>query len=1064
MNEIKVGASSKSPFNPLGQRVHYWLQWAGTLSAPAAILFLLILSSLNLHSELNSNWLLLVLNTLFITVIGFVVAAVAAWSYSRSGGASLMLLGCASLALALGALFSGIIIYFTDGVNDSVTVYSIAALVSGLLHLAGAITVSLRHVTIRKPKIAVVTILYSYIGVLAFVEIIAFATDRAILPVFFVDNVGPTLIRQIVLASTIMLFASSSGLFYRYFFKSHSVLAFWYGLGLGMLAIGLWSTYHSDDLANAASWAGRFVQYVGSVYILLAVLAVRINPGSRIPLKEALTAFQYEAKENYQSLLDTAMDAIVVVDEEGRILLWNSVTESMFGHTLRDAMGSSLASLILPPEQADWLGTEMRNAILGAPNAILNRTVEMVGVRRDGTTFPIEFTASIRETLTGWVTTLIIRDITVRKRALAAHELSQQRLNLALHNAPILLSSQDRELRYTWIESFRTDFISEKLVGKTDLDVFPAEQARYLTALKNQVIESGEGARTEIALTSDRGPEYLDLTVEPMRDPDGATIGVYSVGFDVTERKRLLDEVEEERTRWKATVESMVNAAIVLNADGTISFANAAATELIGDLTRTDLKPTDIPSTFGLFHADGTTPFEFRELPIQRALAERCEIRDVEMVSRRPDGKSYILEWNAAPLFDKKGEVLGAVGIGRNVTAERHSLAQQQELLHQVQMERDKLQALVESIVDEVWFADADGNITLLNPGTTSAVAGGSHDSSDTLLVGKEKQVLLRALRGEIIQNEEQVVRSEETGQVHYRQISAAPISDRAGRILGAVAIGRDVTDQKRAERQIEELNRDLERRASELQIANRELESFAYSVSHDLRTPLTSIDSFSRLVLADYAGVIPADGKRYLQLIRDNVDAMDRLIRDLLTFSRAGRQPLKTNMVDMNTLVRQVMEELKPLQIGRTVELVVNDLPSVKADAALLKQVWLNLLTNAFKFTRRRASARIEVGSWDVSSGTWKLEDGIWTLTRTPGEQLLYRGACGFYVRDNGVGFAMDQVDKLFGVFQRLHSEEEYEGTGVGLAIVQRVISRHGGRVWALGGEDIGAMFCFAL
>ncbi len=251
----------------------------------------------------------------------------------------------------------------------------------------------------------------------------------------------------------------------------------------------------------------------------------------------------------------------------------------------------------------------------------------------------------------------------------------------------------------------------------------------------------------------------------------------------------------------------------------------------------------------------------------------------------------------------------------------------------------------------------------------------------------------------------------------------------------------RDITERKRVQEQVESLHLALERRATELEATNKELEAFSYSVSHDLRMPLAQIDAFTRLVLEDYGAALPSGAEPFLRLIQDNAASMQRLIEDLLSFSRTSRQPVKKQTVSPKDIVTQALEELRPAQAGRNVECTLGDLSPCEADPILLKQVYVNLLSNALKFTRTREVAQIEIGCGPCD-----------------GEQIVY------YVRDNGVGFDMDQAERLFGVFQRFHHADEYEGNGVGLAIVQRIITRHGGRVWAEAAVDQGATFYFTL
>ncbi len=248
------------------------------------------------------------------------------------------------------------------------------------------------------------------------------------------------------------------------------------------------------------------------------------------------------------------------------------------------------------------------------------------------------------------------------------------------------------------------------------------------------------------------------------------------------------------------------------------------------------------------------------------------------------------------------------------------------------------------------------------------------------------------------------------------------------------------VIQQSRLFEAVQKLNTELEARVqdrtAQLEAANQELEAFSYSVSHDLRAPLRGIDGFSRILLQDYAPHLDADGQRHLQRVRANAQRMGQLIDDLLEFSRLSRQALRKQTVDPAALARQVLDDLKPDYAHRPVEIVVGDLSACEADPALLRQVWANLIGNALKYSSQREPARVEVG--------WR--DGA------------------YFVRDNGVGFDMRYADKLFRVFQRLHSAEEFDGTGVGLAIVQRIVHRHGGRIWAEAEVGQGATFYFTL
>ena len=249
---------------------------------------------------------------------------------------------------------------------------------------------------------------------------------------------------------------------------------------------------------------------------------------------------------------------------------------------------------------------------------------------------------------------------------------------------------------------------------------------------------------------------------------------------------------------------------------------------------------------------------------------------------------------------------------------------------------------------------------------------------------------------------------------------------------------------RRQAEEEIRGLNEELDlrvkKRTAELEFANRELESFSYSVSHDLRAPLRAIQGFSRMLMADHAAQLDAEGLRLLNVITTNTKLMTALIEDLLALSRLGRHEIRKGSFNLTDMARQVFEQLKSQEPERDLQFIMKDLPPTHGDPSLIRQVLVNLLTNAVKYTKQRKTAVIEVGGNDAANETV------------------------YYIKDNGVGFDERYADKLFGVFQRLHSGEEYEGTGVGLAIVKRITERHGGRVWAEGKVNEGATFYFAL
>jgi PAS domain S-box-containing protein len=365
----------------------------------------------------------------------------------------------------------------------------------------------------------------------------------------------------------------------------------------------------------------------------------------------------------------------------------------------------------------------------------------------------------------------------------------------------------------------------------------------------------------------------------------------------------------------------------------------------------------------------------------------------------------------------------------------------------------ERFRLLLDGVKDfAIYMLDVEGRVLSWNAGAsrikgyTSAEVVGTEFSRFYTPEARSLGVPLQELELAVSQGrfEGQGERVRKDGSRFWANAVITPMYDQAGALRGFSKVLRDITERRESEIKIRDLNLALEKRVrdrtTELEAANKELEAFTYSVSHDLRAPLRHIAGFSKMLAEGFGASLPNEGQHYLLRIQDGTRRMGMLVDDLLNLTRIGKQEPKLQVSGVESIVRDVIADLKPDIGDRAVEWKVGYLPYVEGDPALLRVVFQNLLANALKYSRPRPKAVIEVGRQEVD-----------------GQSVLF-------VRDNGVGFNMKYADKLFGVFQRLHRAEDFEGTGVGLAIVQRIVQKHGGRIWAEAAVNQGATFFFTL
>ena len=509
-------------------------------------------------------------------------------------------------------------------------------------------------------------------------------------------------------------------------------------------------------------------------------------------------------------------------------------------------------------------------------------------------------------------------------------------------------------------------------------------------------------------------------------------------------RHTLTAVLKAEAEKFRGLLESAPDAMLIVNPKGQIVVVNAQAEKLFG-FARQEmlgqslmmLVPERLRAERAKFYAHYFSDPASRQF---RAEQEHWALRKV--------GSEFPAQVTLSPIETPEGPVM-ALAV-RDITERVRAVEALRE-------SEEHIHLLMDSAAEGIYGLDQDGKVTLCNRSCLELL-GYQHPSD---LLGKSIHSLchhtrpdgtpypIESCRAHSVIHESEGAHIDD--EVYWRSDGTSfpaeywsyPIR-KEGKVVGCVVTFLDISLRRQAEKDLRMLNQELElrvrQRTVELEAANKELEAFTYSVSHDLRAPLRHIDGFSKILMEEDLAGLSEDSRRYLTRIREGTKQMGQLVDDLLNLARVGRKEVALQVTGLSSLVQEAAEEIKRENSARSIEWKIAPLPFVDCDPGLIKQVFVNLLSNAAKYTRPRQHALIEVGI------------------------LSDNGQSVVFVRDNGVGFSMKYADKLFGVFQRLHRAEDFEGTGIGLATVQRILHKHGGRVWAEAELDKGATFYFTL
>ncbi len=735
-----------------------------------------------------------------------------------------------------------------------------------------------------------------------------------------------------------------------------------------------------------------------------------------------------EAAAWLAAIVESSNDAIIGKDLHGIVTSWNAAAEKILGYSAVEIIGQP-GTTLMPAgrknEEVEFLGRLEKGEAI--------RSLETIRIGKDQQLIEVSVTISpIRDSRGRLVgTSKILRHIGEQKRMEAARRASEARYRTLFEYAPDGILIADSRSYYVDANPSVCELLGysrEELIGLHAADIVAPSEIQNVAPALEAILTDSDYHREWQFRRKDGSALSAEVIATLM--PDGNVLGVIR---DITERKSAEHALREKERqlyssdrRLAMIMHGMTEACFAVDENWRFIFVNERC-EVLLNRKREEMLGRSIWAAFAWLI--GTPLEDHYRATMARRVPMSCEIL-----------LPFIGRWLDIRLFPT-GEGLAAflMDIHDRKIAEL-----------ELRQSREKFKDLFDNAPTGYHEVDSDGRLSRIN-------------QAELKMLGYTEEELLGRYVWEIAANPEisrvaaqaklagtpppaafERVFKRRDGTTFPVLIEDRLVQNGEGKTIGIRAVVQDITERKQAEEDVRRMNADLERRVAErtaqLESANKELEAFSYSVSHDLRTPLRAVDGFSQAVQEDFGPLLPPAGQKQLQTIRESAQRMGELIDDLLMFSRLSRQSLRKQPVDMEKLVRGVLKDLASSGDEGRLKIQVGALPPCEGDSALLKQVWINLLSNAFKYTSRRDQAVVEIG-----------------CNQQAGESV-------YFVRDNGTGFDMRYVHKLFGVFQRLHRAEEYEGTGVGLAIVQRVVYRHGGRVWAEAKLNEGAFFQFTL